>query len=181
MNLVKSKIFIPKCLLLKYKKSIKNIIIVWLFSPFGLIKKALSDLYKIKRSEFLTLFFFYNQKIAKNLSLTTQTRLLQNTLVGLSRCYRLELWLNGIGFKHKLVESRLLISLGFSHLLAIDLPLNCTVQLVGKKKLFFKSVCLQELTQFVAYIQKFKMPDSYKGKGLCYKYKIKTLKVGKSS
>jgi large subunit ribosomal protein L6 len=72
------------------------------------------------------------------------------------------------------------LSLGYSHLLRLEMPGGCTVNLVGKKKLFFNGICFQELTQLVAYIQNFKLPDPYKGKGLNYKYKVKVLKPGKT-
>jgi large subunit ribosomal protein L6 len=65
-------------------------------------------------------------------------------------------------------------------LLRLEIPKGCTVSIVGKKKLFFNGICFQELTQLVAYIQNFKLPDPYKGKGLNYKYKIKVLKPGKT-
>jgi large subunit ribosomal protein L6 len=59
------------------------------------------------------------------------------------------------------------------------MPDGSNVGLVGKKKLFFSGICLQEVSQIVAYIQSFKLPDPYKGKGLNYRYKIKMLKQGK--
>jgi large subunit ribosomal protein L6 len=107
--------------------------------------------------------------------------------VGISRKYRIDLWLKGVGFKFRLFTNRadpkrvsLKLSLGFSHLLSFGIPLGCTVVLIGKKKLFFSGICLQELTQLLAYIQSFKAPDPYKGKGLNYKYKVKVLKPGKT-
>jgi large subunit ribosomal protein L6 len=77
---------------------------------------------------------------------------------------------------HKTV---LKLSLGYSHLLQFEIPRGCTLSLVGKKKLFFNGICFQELTQLVSFIQSFKLPDTYKGKGLNYKYKVKVLKPGK--
>jgi large subunit ribosomal protein L6 len=117
----------------------------------------------------------------------TQTALLKNAFIGLSRRYRIDLWLKGVGFKLRLVpetvalkaKTILKLSLGRSHLLKFEIPEGCTVALVGKKKLFFNGICFQQLTQLIAYIQNFKLPDPYKGKGLNYKYKVKVLKPGK--
>ena len=92
-----------------------------------------------------------------------------------------------MGFKFRLFRKsptdRLLLklSLGYSHLLSIQLPVGCEVFLLGKRKLFFKGVCLQELTQFVSFLQGLKVPDAYKGKGLNYRYKVKLLKPGKKT
>ena len=113
--------------------------------------------------------------------------LLSNAFVGISRKYRIDVWVKGVGFKLKSTErlvgtnkkTMLKLSLGYSHLLNIEIPKGCSVALVGKKKLFFNGICFQELTQLIAYIQSFKLPDPYKGKGLNYRYKIKKLKEGK--
>jgi ribosomal protein L6P/L9E len=186
--LVKKQIFLPKHLLLNLKKSIQNIIIFWIYSPFGVIKKVLSDLFFFKRGYYLTLFFFLKNSRLERESVLTQTTLLSNAFVGLSRKYRIDIWLKGVGFKFKIdtklgstkKKTILKLSLGFSHLLQLEMPKGCTVSIVGKKKLFFNGICFQELTQLVAYIQNFKLPDPYKGKGLNYKYKVKVLKPGKT-
>jgi large subunit ribosomal protein L6 len=96
--------------------------------------------------------------------------------------------LKGVGFKFRVLDflvkgqkkTVLKLALGYSHLLSFGVPSGCSVSIVGKKKLFFNGICFQELTQFVAYIQNFKLPDPYKGKGLNYKYKVKVLKPGKT-
>jgi large subunit ribosomal protein L6 len=121
-------------------------------------------------------------------SVLTQTSLLSSAFIGLSRKYRIDLWLKGVGFKFRIetklgsgkTKATLKLSLGYSHLLRLEMPAGCTVSTVGKKKLFFNGICFQELTQLVAYIQNFKLPDPYKGKGLNYKYKVKVLKPGKT-
>lgn len=182
--LAKYKLRFPKNLLLKWKKSIKNTMVFWIFSPFGLTKKILADLFFIKKKEILTLFFFFNKK-KKDLILT-QLTLLKNTFIGISRYYRLELWIKGVGFKFKLFKPNtnityLKLSLGFSHILLIQLPKTVFLQLIGKKKLFFKGLSLQTLTQIISFIQKYKSPDPYKGKGLNFKYKVKLLKIGKKN
>jgi large subunit ribosomal protein L6 len=71
------------------------------------------------------------------------------------------------------------LSLGYSHILRFLMPKGSNVVLIGKKKLFFSGICFQGITQLVAYIQSFKFPDPYKGKGLNYRYKVKVLKQGK--
>jgi ribosomal protein L6P/L9E len=186
--IVKKYLFLPKHLLLNLKKSIQNIIIFWIFSPFGVIKKVLSDLFFLQKGEQLILYFFLKQLRSGKESVLTQTTLLSNVFVGISRKYRIDLWLKGVGFKFRVLsvfskgkqKTALKLSLGFSHLLSFEIPVGCSVTIVGKKKLFFNGICLQELTQLVAYIQAFKLPDPYKGKGLNYKYKVKVLKPGKT-
>jgi large subunit ribosomal protein L6 len=138
-----------------------------------------------KDSGFLT--FFFAKGIRSNNSITTDLCLLKSSFIGISRFFKLELWLKGVGFKSRVFLSGLSnhkflkLSLGFSHILLIKLPKTCDVFLVGKKKIYFKGTSLQDLTQLVSYVQNFKLPDPYKGKGLNYKYKVKKLKQGKKS
>jgi len=179
--LVKKKIFLPKHLLLNLKKSIQNVLVFWIYSPFGLVKKSLSDLFFFSRGYYLTLFFFLKKNQLDKDSARTQATLLSNLFIGVSRKYRIDLWLKGVGFRFKTpsCSGTLKLTLGYSHILKFILPKGCSVSLVGKKKLFFSGVCYQEVTQLVSYIQSFKPPDTYKGKGLNYRYKIKILKPGK--
>jgi large subunit ribosomal protein L6 len=122
-------------------------------------------------------------------SMLTQVSLLRNAGIGLSRKYRIDLWIKGVGFKIRSREQCVLtkkkvflkLSLGYSYLLKLEMPKGCSISLIGKKKLFFNGICHQELTQLVAYIQSLKSPDPYKGKGLNYKYKVKVLKQGKKT
>jgi ribosomal protein L6P/L9E len=183
--LVKRQLSVPKHLLLNFKKSIQNTTVFWIYSPFGVIRKVMSDLFFFERGFYLTLYFYIkNNKLSRD-SVSTQTTLMRNSFIGISRFYRIDLWLKGVGFKFRLEESLpekkvLRLSLGYSHLLRFRLPGGCTVALIGKKKLFFSGICYQEMTQLVSFIQSFKLPDPYKGKGLNYKYKIKILKPGKT-
>jgi large subunit ribosomal protein L6 len=111
---------------------------------------------------------------------------LSNTFLGIGKEYSISILIKGVGFKSKLLVSQeanfkpvLKLSLGHSHILKFAMPRGCTVELLGKKELSFKGICYQEITQLVSFIQNFKAPDVYKGKGLNYQYKIKVLKPGK--
>jgi large subunit ribosomal protein L6 len=152
-----------------------------------LLKKPYQTFFFFERGYYLTLYFFLKKNRLERDSVLTQTTLLSNAFIGLSRKYRIDLWVKGVGFKLRVFTEKfttkknivLKLSLGQSHLLKFEIPKGCTAALIGKKKLFFSGICFQELTQLVAFIQKFKSPDPYKGKGLNYRYKVKVLKQGK--
>ena len=138
-----------------------------------------------KTGNYLTLYFVLQKRLLEKAALLTQVTLLRNSFVGLSRKHRVALRIKGVGFKIRIKPGEagrdLTLSLGYSHLLTFKLPKGCSVALVGKKKLSFTGICYQELTQLVSYIQSFKAPDPYKGKGLHYQYKVKRLKQGKKT
>jgi hypothetical protein len=88
--IVKKQIFFPKHLLLNLKKSTLNIIVFWIYSPVGVIKKVLSDFFFLIRGEGLTLFFFLKKNCLEKDSVLTQASLLSNSFVGVSRKYRID-------------------------------------------------------------------------------------------
>ena len=45
--------------------------------------------------------------------------------------------------------------------------------------MLFKGITMQELSQFVFFLQSFKFPNSYVERGLIFKYEIQVLKPGK--
>ena len=184
--IVKTDIFLPCHLLYKLKQSTRDCITLWIYSPFGILKKVVSDLFFFKKtSGCLTLYFVFQKRLLEKAATLTQVTLLRNSFIGLSRKHRVALRIKGVGFKVRIKPGEtgrnLTLALGYSHLLTFKLPKGCSVALVGKKKLAFNGICYQELTQLVSYIQSFKSPDPYKGKGLNYKYKVKILKQGKKT
>jgi ribosomal protein L6P/L9E len=141
--LVKKQIYFPKYLLLQLKKSTQNNIVFWIYSPFGVIKKVMSDLFFLTRGYYLTMYFSIKKNKLNRESVLTQITLLRNSLIGISRRYRIALWLKGVGFKFKVEEFPILkkkvlrLSLGYSHLLKFEIPDGCTITLIGKKKIIF--------------------------------------------
>ena len=85
---IKSKLSFPRHLIFRYKKSIKGIVVFWVFSPFGIIKKILSDLFYIKKTQYYLVFYFSIKKRGVP-SIKTQFTLLKNLFIGISRGYRL--------------------------------------------------------------------------------------------
>lgn len=152
-----------------------------------MVKKALSDLFFFRQERCsLLLYFFIKRTKSPVDSVSTQKTLLGNCFLGITTEYSISLQIKGVGFKSKLslrqgerFKSVLKLSLGYSHILRFSMPKGCTVELIGKRELLFKGICYQGITQLVAFIQNFKAPDVYKGKGLNYQYKIKVLKPGK--
>jgi len=89
------------------------------------------------------------------------------------------LYLKGLGFKiNVLKESNVLqLKLGFSHLIYLKIPEEITKIVLLKKGLRLESYNVEILGNFIFKIRSYKIPDSYKGKGLYYKYEKEKLKV----
>lgn len=170
--------------MLKYKKC-ANFLILWVFSPTFTTKKIIKNVSFFRYSvlENYGEFFFNGKSNLDIVNVTTELSLIKNALVGAMRFFFIEFWVKGVGFKYKkIIEGQkefLILSVGYSHLIKLSILKICHITLVGRRKFFLKSTSLQEMTQFASILQKLKLPDVYKGKGLNFKYKLSILKEGK--
>ena len=139
-------------------------------------KKAKNIIYIIKKSHFNYINIDIN-----NLSLiNTYKRKLQTEIIGINIQYIQRLVLKGIGFRiEKQTENLLKLKLGFSHDLFIQVPAEINIFLSKKNIIVCKSKNYDQLTLFIAQIQKLKKFDKYKGKGLFKKNQFILLKEGK--
>ncbi|MGP1906197.1 MAG: 50S ribosomal protein L6 [Candidatus Hodgkinia cicadicola] len=102
-----------------------------------------------------------------------------NMMKGLKFNHVKWLVLRGSGFKAILDKQTLILKLGFSHCVQIDIPSGVLIDIYQSVKIRIIGVCLQQVT-FVAQVVKSKRsPDVYKAKGISYRFdEIKT-KSGK--
>jgi len=92
-----------------------------------------------------------------------------------------KLVLKGLGLKATLINDKLIeFKLGFSHMITLSIPNEIKVSII-KNNLILESFDKILLGNFSATIKNFKTPDSYKGKGICYKNEILFLKVVKKT
>ncbi|MGP1911258.1 MAG: 50S ribosomal protein L6 [Candidatus Hodgkinia cicadicola] len=102
-----------------------------------------------------------------------------NMMKGLKFNHVRWLVLRGSGFKATLDKQTLILKLGFSHCVQVDIPPEVLIDIYQNVKIRVTGVCLQQVT-FVAQVVKSKRsPDAYKAKGISYRFdEIKT-KAGK--
>jgi large subunit ribosomal protein L6 len=135
------------------------------------------------------IFFFYrkNQLILiinaqqnKKSILNLYNKLIKIKVKGVLQGYKLNLILQGIGFKALIEKEFLILKLGFSHHISIPIPFN--VKIINQSNnLIFSSIDYIFLTQFVHLIKSYKKPEPYKGKGLLLKNEKIIKKEGKKS
>jgi large subunit ribosomal protein L6 len=105
---------------------------------------------------------------------------ISNMLQGVNKPYEKKLILEGVGFKSEVAGGNLLLALGFSHPVKIEIPKGLTV--TAEKNLITMSGIDKEVVgQFAAKIRALKKPEPYKGKGFRYEGEIIRRKQGKKS
>ena len=104
--------------------------------------------------------------------------LIQNLVLGVTNGFEKKLEINGVGFKVALQGTKLVMALGFSHPVEVEVPKNLSV-VVEKNLITISGADKQQVGQFAAEIRKKKKPEPYKGKGIKYIDETILRKAGK--
>ena len=108
--------------------------------------------------------------------------LLNNIVIGVSKGFTKVLEVIGVGYKADVRGKKLVLNLGFPHL--IDYPFPDGIKIEAKAGPQSTMVTVsgsnkEKVNQTAAEIRAFRSPDSYKGKGVRYKGEVVRLKDGK--
>lgn len=106
--------------------------------------------------------------------------LINNMILGVSKQFGLTLVLKGVGYRAAVQGTELVLSLGFSHPVKIEIPKEITVEVVQNTTINLKSCDKELLGLFAANIRAWREPEPYKGKGILYKDEKIIRKAGKS-
>jgi len=111
--------------------------------------------------------------------------LINNMVEGVSKGYVKEQELVGVGYRAKSQGQRLELSLGFSHPIIFELPVEVKVTAVTEKgknpTIKLESHDKQLIGQVAAKIRSFRKPEPYKGKGILFKGEVIRRKAGKTA
>lgn len=107
--------------------------------------------------------------------------LIANMTRGVIDPWSKSLELVGVGFRAQVEGSKLILNVGFSHLVEIIAPEGITFEVSDNTKIKISGVDKQLVGQVAANIKKIRPPDVYKGKGIRYEGEYIRKKVGKSA
>ncbi len=101
-----------------------------------------------------------------------------NMISGVNQPYEKKLILEGVGYKVALQGKTLILEVGFSHKVELDIPDDVDVT-VEKNEINIKSINKESVGQFAADVRAVKKPEPYKGKGIRYSDEVVRRKEGK--
>ncbi len=104
--------------------------------------------------------------------------LLANAVTGVSTGFERKLEINGVGFKASVSAKKLVLAVGFSHLVEYPVPDGVTVT-VEKNVITVAGIDRQLVGETAAQIRGIKKPEPYKGKGIKYVDEVIRRKAGK--
>jgi large subunit ribosomal protein L6 len=106
--------------------------------------------------------------------------LIHNMILGVSEQFDLTLILKGVGYRAVVEGKEIVLSLGYSHPVKIEIPKEISVEIVKNTTVNLKSCDKELLGLFAANIRAWRQPEPYKGKGILYKDEQILRKAGKS-
>lgn len=106
--------------------------------------------------------------------------LINNMIIGVSEQFQLTLILKGVGYRALVQANQIVLNLGYSHPVILDIPKTISVEVVQNTTIYLKSCDKELLGLFAANIRAWRRPEPYKGKGILYKDEQIIRKAGKS-
>ena len=94
--------------------------------------------------------------------------LINNMVVGVSEGFKKELEVNGVGYRAAVNGKKLVLTVGYSHPVEMDIPEGLTVECPTNNKIVISGADKQQVGQYAAEVRKKRPPEPYKGKGIKY-------------
>ena len=147
---------------------------------FGTLQTIIPDTIGIQQDESILKVSLKNE--TRNLrSLHGLYRtLINNMVIGVSEQFQLTLILKGVGYRAVVQGKEIVLSLGYSHPVKMDIPENVSVEVAQNTTINLKSCDKELLGLFASKIRAWRRPEPYKGKGILYKDEQIIRKAGKS-
>ncbi len=104
----------------------------------------------------------------------------RNMITGVTDGYTRILELEGVGYRAEVKGKQIVLSVGFSHPVPLDIPEGVSAT-VEKSVVTLTGIDKDVLGQFAANVRKVKAPEPYKGKGIRYRGEFIIRKQGKKA
>ena len=104
---------------------------------------------------------------------------LNNMVVGVTEGFTRKLEINGVGYRAAMQGNKLVLSLGFSHPVEMEVPAGLKVAVENNTSLTITGADKQLLGQFASEVRAKRPPEPFKGKGVKYADEYIVRKEGK--
>ena len=110
----------------------------------------------------------------------TSRALINNMVIGVSEQFQLNLTLNGVGYRAAVQGKSIVLNLGYSHPVEMEIPEGISIEVQKNTGINLKACDKEQLGLFASKIRAWRPPEPYKGKGIIYEGEIVKRKAGKS-
>ena len=109
----------------------------------------------------------------------TMRATINNMVVGVSTGFTRNLLINGVGYRAAMEGNKLVLNLGFSHPVEMEIPPGLTVAVDNNTTVVITGADKQLLGQFASEVRAKRPPEPFKGKGVKYAEEHIVRKEGK--
>ena len=106
--------------------------------------------------------------------------LINDMVVGVTKGFQKELEINGVGYRASKEGNKLVMNLGYSHLVTVEEIDGITIEVPAQNKVVIHGIDKQKVGQFAANVRAKRPPEPYKGKGIKYANEVIRHKEGKA-
>ncbi len=106
--------------------------------------------------------------------------ILVNSIQGVTQGHKIDLEVQGVGFRGQVQGDKLTLTLGFSHPIEYTIPKGVKVSTPKPTEISVEGIDNALVGEVAANIRRFKPPEPYKGKGIRYVTEVVRRKQGKS-
>jgi large subunit ribosomal protein L6 len=147
---------------------------------FGTLQNTIPDVLAIEENDG-TLIISVKNKTRNSRALHGLYRTLINNMVtGVSEQFQVTLNLQGVGYRATVQGQNIVLNLGYSHPVEMEIPKGISIEVVKNTTINLKGCNKESLGLFAAKIRSWRPPEPYKGKGILYEGEIVQRKAGKS-
>lgn len=104
---------------------------------------------------------------------------INNMVVGVSGGFTKKLEINGVGYRAAMQGNKLVLNLGFSHPVEMEVPAGLSVSVENNTNVMISGADKQLLGQFASEVRAKRPPEPFKGKGVKYASEHIVRKEGK--
>lgn len=121
-----------------------------------------------------------NEIFSRKIHGTTRA-LIQNMVTGVSEGFKKQLEIKGVGYRAALQGNKVVLSMGYSHPVELDIPEGIQVDIPKNTEITVNGIDKQVVGQFAAQIREVRKPEPYLGKGIRYVDEFVPRKAGKTA
>ena len=120
-----------------------------------------------------------DSRIHRSMHGLTRT-LVANMVTGVTAGFEKELEIVGVGYRAEKQGEKLMLRIGFSHLVEVSPLPGVTLDVEGNNRIKVSGINKEIVGEMAARIRAIRPPDVYKGKGIRYAGEVVKLKAGKA-
>jgi large subunit ribosomal protein L6 len=146
---------------------------------FGVLQNIIPEVLQIDKIDDTLILSLKDKTRINNALYGLYRTLINNMIIGVSEQFKITLNLKGIGYRVSVQGKDLVLNLGYSHPVKINIPSNISVDILQNTILNLKGCDKAELGLFASQIRSWRLPEPYKGKGILYVGEVLRRKKGK--